>query len=69
MSLPSFSAEHSLYVGVASYRASVAAAGRSNDVVPAIPACRNCGYILARCERNGWLPPAVCDACLEGNCY
>ena len=39
-----------------------------NVIVPAIPACRNCDYIL-QCENNGWTPRAVCNACLSGNCY
>ncbi len=69
MSLPSFSAEHSLYAGAGSYRTSFAAAGSSNDVVPAIPACDNCDAILDRCGRNGGRPRAVCHACAAGRCY
>lgn len=35
----------------------------------AIPACKNCPYILENCENNGWKPKAVCDACARGYCY
>ena len=41
----------------------------TDTIVPAIPVCRNCDYILDRCEINDWRPRALCNACAAGNCY
>src|SRR5262245_38017471 len=41
----------------------------AGDVRLARPACRNCDYILYNCSMNGWRPAAVCNVCLQGNCY
>lgn len=54
------------YGGSNAYRRGLSAAG---VVVPAIPACANCDYILDNCAQNGWRPRAVCNACAFGNCY
>lgn len=70
MKLPSFSAEASLYKTRGRYQASRQGSNAPTDaIIPAIPACRNCDYILDNCEANGWRPRAVCNACLRGNCY
>lgn len=74
MNLPGFNAEASLYQTSGHYHALDAARGRlpgslSNAIVPAIPACSNCDYILEQCEANGWRPRAVCNACASGYCY
>jgi hypothetical protein len=69
-SLPGFTAEASLYKTSGRYQGSRHSAGSAGQlVIPAIPACRNCDYILDRCERNGWRPRALCNACAVGNCY
>lgn len=41
----------------------------AGKVVPAIPACRNCDWILDRCESNGWRPAGLCNLCAVGHCY
>jgi hypothetical protein len=69
MSVPSFTAESSLYTSYARYRQSSPAASGDGGVIPAIPACANCDWILDRCEANGWRPRALCAACAVGNCY
>ena len=69
MIMPGFTAETSLYKTSGHYQAGRHTVNSSmNVIVPAIPACRNCDYIL-QCENNGWTPRAVCNACLSGNCY
>ena len=67
MRMPKFTAEHALR----GRRAYVQFAGASlaGDVVPAIPFCGNCDEILDRCSRNGFRPRAVCNACLNGDCF
>jgi hypothetical protein len=70
MSIPGFSGEVSVYKSDGRYRAgSRSPASSGQRVIPAIPACRNCDYILDNCARNGWRPRAVCNACAFGNCY
>ena len=70
MNLPGFTAEQSLYNTRGQYHAARQETNSSQSmIVPAIPKCENCDYILDRCEKNGWLPRAVCNACLYGNCY
>ena len=69
MNIPGFSAETALYKSRHRYRDGKFRASAGNVVIPSIPACRNCDYILDNCERNGWRPRAVCNACAAGNCY
>ena len=69
MTLPSFTAAHSLYAGRGRYRFGRVHQGRADTVVPAIPACDNCDDILDRCADNGGFPKAVCRACAIGRCY
>lgn len=69
VNIPGFTAEQSLQQVGRHYRT-----GRSGDVqpgaiIPAIPRCENCDFILANCEANGWKPRAVCNACYSGRCY
>jgi hypothetical protein len=68
--MPGFTAETSLYKSGGHYRGGAQGAHSAvHGVIPAIPKCENCDDILDRCERNGWRPRAVCNACLFGNCY
>lgn len=70
MNMPGFTAEDSLYKTSGHYRAGRHAINPLvHMVIPAIPPCQNCEYILGRCEINGWRPRAVCNACSSGNCY
>jgi len=70
MTMPGFTAENSLYDKRARYAQSgESRESKSNTVIPAIPACANCEWILENCENNGWRPYAVCSACATGHCY
>jgi hypothetical protein len=69
MNMPGFTAERSLQKASGRYRGIRSSASRADAVIPAIPACRNCDYILDRCEANNWRPRALCAACAFGNCY
>jgi hypothetical protein len=69
MTLPGFTAERSMYRSGGRYRHEPAGGAPADTVVPAIPFCGNCDWILDRCERNGWRPRALCFACLTGNCF
>lgn len=69
MSIPTFSAEHSLSAGRGHYRSRQSAGRHPGGVIPAIPACSNCDYILDNCLQNGWRPRALCYACATGHCY
>jgi hypothetical protein len=70
MNIPGFTAEESLDKTSGHYQTgSRAINSPTHMVIPAIPACQNCDYILDRCEINGWRPRALCNACLVGNCY
>jgi hypothetical protein len=70
MNMPGFSAEDSLYKTSKRYQASRHPTNSTGQmVVPAVPPCGNCDYILDRCSRNGWRPRAVCNACARGDCY
>ena len=75
MNIPRFTGEASLYPSTSSYRSrgysrhGQSADSHAHTVVPAIPYCGNCDWILDNCERNGWRPRAVCNACLRGYCY
>jgi hypothetical protein len=67
--MPGFTAARSLDAPRGRYRSRRASFSHAGAIVPAIPACRNCDYILENCERNGWRPRAVCAACAFGDCY
>ena len=69
MSLPKFTATESLYRNNDWYPHQQSGELRADVVVPAIPACKNCDYILDRCAQNGGRPRAVCWACAIGHCY
>ena len=72
MKMPGFTADASLKRSGTSYATCVRSHSggmTASRIVPAIPACRNCGYILDRCDENGWRPRALCNACAVGNCY
>lgn len=70
MNMLGFSAEASLYKSTAHYQGSRYMGNTpAYGITPALPPCRNCDTILARCENNGWRPRAVCDACARGDCY
>ena len=69
MNMPGFTAESSLYKTSGHYRSGRPAASLSDAVIPAIPMCRNCDYILDQCEIHGGRPRAVCGACAIGYCY
>jgi hypothetical protein len=68
MKMPGFTAETSLYKTSGRYRGGRHAI-HSHLIIPAIPACQNCDYILDRCESNGWRPRGLCNLCAVGNCY
>lgn len=85
MKMPGFNADASLYRSSnlynnlsyalthrssGHYRQGQSADDRNaSSVLPAIPFCGNCDYILDNCEQNGWRPRAVCNACARGDCY
>ena len=70
MSLPGFTAEASVYRTSSGYRYNArSGTSQANSVIPAIPFCGNCDYILENCEQNGWRPRAACNACAVGNCF
>jgi hypothetical protein len=69
MAIPGFNAESSLSANRGFRRL-----GRSNrspvdSVVPAIPYCGNCDWILDNCAKTGGRPYALCNACATGACY
>ena len=68
MGIPGFSADASLRSRTGHY-SGWARRSRSGSVVPAIPFCGNCDYILENCANNNWRPRAVCNACWTGNCF
>lgn len=68
MNMPGFTADQSLHATRGHYRSNRPSASHTDAVVPAIPPCRNCDYILDVCARNGGRPRAACNACLIGNC-
>ena len=69
MKMPGFTAEQALRAQQQHYRSGHLSGLPSDAVVPAIPACRNCDWILDNCEKHGWRPRALCAACAFGNCY
>ena len=74
LDMPGFTAVASLndhpgsYAGSDDYRRQVDRSD-AGKIVPAIPACANCEWILDRCERNGWRPTGLCNLCAVGWCY
>lgn len=68
MTIPRFTAELSLMAGTRYRRAGGAAQSPIDSVVPAIPYCGNCDYILDWCASTH-SHSAVCRACLTGDCY
>jgi len=69
MSMPGFTADQSLSAARRGYRTGRLSASRGGAVIPAIPNCRNCDYILDNCEKHGWRPTGLCNACAVGNCF
>jgi hypothetical protein len=70
MNIPGFTADKSLCKTNGHYRAGRHALhSPMPTIIPAIPRCENCDYILEQCEKHGWRPRAVCNACAVGNCY
>jgi hypothetical protein len=69
MKMPGFTAEQSLHPARGHYRNGRRSAARTDAIVPAIPACRNCEWILEQCELHNWRPRAVCNACATHYCY
>lgn len=67
--LPGFAGEASLYKTSGRYQSEATRSygSRRDAVIPALLSCRACDRILDRCEKNGWRPSTICDACL--NCY
>lgn len=68
MRMPGYTAEESLRESRGRYRTGRRAASTSGAVIPAIPRCENCDFILENCERNGNRPRAACNACATGRC-
>ena len=69
MNIPGFTAEASVYRAGSEYVGSGFADSHCGGVVPAIPFCGNCDYILENCDRNGGRPYALCRMCATGNCF
>jgi hypothetical protein len=68
MNMPGFTAEQSLSTVRGRYRSGRSIPVGPGAVIPAIPRCENCDWILDNCERNGWRPRALCAACASGDC-
>ena len=72
MNMPGFTADATLRRRATETRSNLylrQAGAKDGKVVPAIPACANCDWILDRCERNGGKPAGLCSLCAMGNCY
>ncbi len=69
MNMPGFTAETSLYRSNSYYGGKQFADSHTSTVIPSIPFCGNCDFILDNCERNNWRPRALCNACAVGNCF
>ena len=67
--IPGFTGEQSLYRSTRRYRGRQSAGTHGTQVVPAIPYCGNCEWILDNCSRNGWRPRGLCNYCARGICY
>jgi hypothetical protein len=68
LNIPGFGAAQSLHAARGRYRGGRSVAAQPGTVIPAIPSCANCDYILENCANNGWKPRGVCNACNSGNC-
>ena len=70
MNMPGFTAEVSLYNRSVGYCHTVQSAdSHAGGVIPAIPFCGNCDYILENCRRSGGRPRALCAMCAFGDCF
>lgn len=69
MNIPGFTAEQSLHLVHGHYGSGKSVAVQTDAVIPALPRCENCDFILENCENNGWKPRTVCNACNSGRCY
>ncbi len=70
MNLPGFTADASLrQTGIHYGELGGLPGSHANAVIPAIPFCGNCDYILENCRRSGGLPRALCAMCATGNCF
>jgi hypothetical protein len=65
--IPQYTANAALYRTGGSYRSHTFGASGPDRVVPAIPACQNCGHICDVCARTGGVCGA-CAFCLFGYC-
>jgi hypothetical protein len=68
MNMPGFTAETSLYRSNNYYGGGQFDRAHTSAVIPSIPFCGNCDYILERCERLNLWRTALCKMCLFGNC-
>lgn len=69
MNIPGFTAEQSLHLVHGHYIGGMSVTAHTDTVIPALPRCDNCDFILENCANNGWKPRAVCNACNSGRCY
>ena len=69
MNIPGFTAEQSLLQVRGHYRGGWSSAVQWSAVIPSIPRCGNCDFILENCANNGGRLRAVCNACRTGWCY
>lgn len=67
MNIPGFTAEDSLYRTKGQYHMVGVMVGSTDQVVPAIPPCRNCDFICDVCVRRG-LACGACFYCYIGRC-
>ena len=63
MNMPGFTAERVAAMTSGRYRSGRPAASRSDAVIPAIPICQNCDYILDDAKRTAGVRARVCNAC------
>ena len=68
MTMPGFTAEVSLFASRNFRHLGRVAESPLGLVVPAIPYCGNCDYILDWCARTH-SQSAICRACATGDCY
>ena len=68
MNMPGFTADQSLHASRLHGRGRRLSKPSSGGVVPAIPPCRNCDYILDWCIKRGDFHSAVCGDCAIGDC-
>jgi len=68
MRMPGFAADHALPAGSLRYRDRRPSGSHSDAVIPALPPCRNCDYIIEQCEKRGDYHSALCRDCMLGYC-